>query len=101
MARINALYPLGDQNGTQSITAGTAGAVVTVGHDKIIMVNASDDVGISFGLSTGKNAAASAASFRIPGGSNGTFPLGSAYDQFQLFNNTGATVTAWWTTLGI
>ena len=85
----------GDIAGTSgSQTTGGATATQNIGANRLIAVNATQDMQVRFGSASG--VAAVAGDFRIP--ANSTFVFSTAADSayMSLYNNSGSTATWNW-----
>lgn len=88
MARqaVSAFIPSCDATISESVSATSAGSIHTIGKNRLFAINATQDITIAFGNSTGVAASATSSSFRIPSGASIQWDTGTAYDQFQVFN---------------
>ena len=92
---VAAFIPSADAPISESVTASSTGAIHVIGPNRIFAINATQDITIAFGLSTGKVAAATSTSFRIPAGVSIQFDTGDAFDEFQVFNLGTAAATVY------
>lgn len=98
MARqaVSAFIPAGDADIKETVNATSAGAVHTIGKNRLFAINATQDITIAFGISSGGGAvSATANNFRIPAGVTMLWDMGSAYDQFQVFNTAASSATVY------
>lgn len=68
-----------------ALVASTASAVITLGKYRIFVINADQDITISFGLSSNITTP-TVAFYRIPANQQTTFDLGPSADSIQVFN---------------
>src|SRR5690348_9205657 len=92
---VAAFIPHSDPPLNESVNATSAGAVHTIGSNRLFALNATQDITIAFGLSTGKVASATSTSWRIPAGVSVQFDLGDAFDQFQVYNLGASAATVY------
>lgn len=68
----------------------TASSAIKIGTNRIFVINADQDITISFGLST-SIVTPTAAYYRIPANQQTTFDMGSANDTIEVYNLSGST----------
>jgi hypothetical protein len=94
MALFSAILVLSAEPGNSgSQTTGGATAAILVGQNRLIAINANEDVNIVFGNSA---VAATATSFRIPANSTFTFSTSPETTYMSIYNGSGSTATYWW-----
>jgi hypothetical protein len=92
MATLDAVFVpfAGTPTCISGLSASTASGVVTLGNRTVFAINSTQDMTISFGLSTGTGGAAvptpTASYFRVPANCTFVFDLGTNFDSIQVYN---------------
>jgi hypothetical protein len=84
-----------------ALAATTASAIQVVGKNRIIAINADQDICIVFSNSKSTTQTATTNSYRIPANQQTTIDTGQAFDQFSVFNNTATPANIFYQTLTV
>jgi hypothetical protein len=83
------------------LAATTASSLQVVGKNRIIAINADQDITILFSAATSATTTASTTSYRIPANQQTTIDTGQAFTQFSVFNNTASPANIYYQTLTV